>query len=71
MLKKKIPKKTIAKKKVSKKIEEKELIFKTKPEWVKDALVNKTQYQKNILSTAAQRSIKNSKWTKKLRYKKR
>ena len=54
-VKKKIPKKTIAKKKVSKKIEEKELIFKTKPEWVKAALVNKTQYQKKYSS-----SIKNN-----------
>ena len=34
------------KKKVSKKIEEKELIIKTKPEWVKSALVNKAKYQK-------------------------
>ena len=34
------------KKKVLKKIEEKELIIKTKPEWVKSALVNKAKYQK-------------------------
>ena len=33
-------------KKVLKKIEEKELIIKTKPEWVKSALVNKAKYQK-------------------------
>ena len=32
--------------KVLKKIEEKELIIKTKPEWVKSALVNKAKYQK-------------------------
>ena len=37
-------------KKVLKKIEEKELIIKTKPEWVKSALVNKTKYQKNTLT---------------------
>ena len=30
-------------------IEDKELIFKTRPEWVKNALVNKARYQKNIL----------------------
>ena len=29
-----------------KKIEDKELIFKTKPEWIKGALVNKAKYQK-------------------------
>ena len=34
------------KKKVLKKIGEKELIFKTKPEWIKNALVNKAKYQK-------------------------
>ena len=33
-------------KKVLKKIEEKELIIKTKPEWVKSALVNKAKYKK-------------------------
>ena len=51
--KKKTSKKTKAKKKVKpfkkkvlKKIEEKELIIKTKPEWVKSALVNKAKYQK-------------------------
>ena len=43
------------KKKVSKKIEEKELIFKTKPEWVKSALVNKSKYQKKYSD-----SIKNN-----------
>ena len=49
----KIPKKTKAKKKIKpikkkvlKKIEEKELIIKTKPEWIKSALVNKAKYQK-------------------------
>ncbi|MDB9728310.1 hypothetical protein OAA68_00465 [Candidatus Pelagibacter ubique] len=52
-VKKKTSKKTKAKKKVKpfekkvlKKIEEKELIIKTKPEWVKSALVNKAKYQK-------------------------
>ena len=34
---------------------DKELIFKTKPEWVKAALVNKTQYQKKYTE-----SIKNN-----------
>ena len=34
------------KKKVLKEIEDKELIIKTKPEWVKSALVNKAKYQK-------------------------
>ena len=36
------------KKRVLKKIDEKELIIKTKPEWVKSALINKAKYQKNI-----------------------
>ena len=52
-VKKKIPKRTKVKKKIKpirkkvlKKIEEKELIIKTKPEWVKSALVNKAKYQK-------------------------
>jgi len=52
-VKKKAPKKTKVKKKIKpikkkvlKKIEEKELIIKTKPEWVKSALINKTKYQK-------------------------
>ena len=52
-VKKKTPKKTKVKKKIKpikkkvlKKIEEKELIIKTKPEWVKSALVNKAKYQK-------------------------
>jgi len=59
---KKVSKKTKAKKKVKpfkkkvlKKIEEKELIIKTKPEWVKSALVNKTKYQKKYSD-----SIKNN-----------
>ena len=46
---KKVSKKTKVKKKIKpikKKIEEKELILKTKPEWVKGALVNKSKYQK-------------------------
>ena len=43
------------KKKVSTKIEDKELIFKTKPEWVKSALVNKAKYQKKYSD-----SIKNN-----------
>ena len=42
----KVKKKIKPKKKVLKKIEEKELIIKTKPEWVKSALVNKAKYQK-------------------------
>ena len=61
-VKKKIPKKSIAKKKVNqvkkgvlKNIEEKELILKTKPEWIKGALVNKTKYQKKYSD-----SIKNN-----------
>ena len=48
-VKKKIPKRTKFKKKIKpnrKKIEEKELVIKTKPEWVKSALVNKAKYQK-------------------------
>ena len=59
---KKVSKKTKAKKKVKpfkkkvlKKIEEKELIIKTKSEWVKSALVNKTKYQKKYSD-----SIKNN-----------
>ena len=31
---------------MKKQIEDKELIIKTKPEWVKNALVNKAKYQK-------------------------
>ena len=61
-VKKKVPKKTKVKKKIKpikrkiiKKIEEKELIFKTKPEWVKSALVNKARYQKKYSD-----SIKNN-----------
>jgi len=63
--KKKVSKKIKPKKKVSKKIrpkkkkfnnvEEKELLFKTKPEWVKSALVNKAKYQKKYYD-----SIKNN-----------
>ena len=43
-----MPKKKIKpiRKKVLKKFEEKELIIKTKPEWVKNALANKAKYQK-------------------------
>ena len=51
-----VPKKTKVKKKIKpirkkvlKKIEEKELIIKTKPEWVKSALVNKKKIPKKIL----------------------
>ena len=58
--KRKVSKKT--KRKVSKKTTkvrtnstEKELIFKTKPEWIKNALVNKTKYQKKYSD-----SIKNN-----------
>ena len=57
-VKKKTPKKNEVKKKIKpirKKIEEKELIIKTKPEWVKSALVNKTKYQKKYSD-----SIKNN-----------
>ena len=43
------------KKKTLKKIEEKELIIKTKPEWIKSALVNKVKYQ-----TKYSNSIKNN-----------
>ena len=43
------------KKKVSKKIEDKELVFKTRPEWIKSALINKTKYQKKYSD-----SIKNN-----------
>ena len=53
-----MPKKTKVKKKVSRKVkpkvknsEEKELIFKTKPEWVKSALINKKRYQKKYLDS--------------------
>ena len=59
---KKVSKKTKVKKKIKpikkkflKKIEEKELILKTKPEWVKSALVNKSKYQKKYSD-----SIKNN-----------
>jgi len=43
------------KKKVLKRIEEQELILKTKPEWVKSALINKAKYQKKYSD-----SIKNN-----------
>jgi len=50
-VKKKVTRKV--KKKVTRKVKpkvkndiKKELIFKTKPEWVKSALINKTKYQK-------------------------
>jgi len=56
-VKKKNPKKSKVKKKIKptkkkviKKIEDKELVFKTKPEWVKSALANKATYKKNILT---------------------
>jgi len=42
-------------KKSYKKIEDKELVFKTKPEWVKSALANKATYQKKYSD-----SIKNN-----------
>ena len=56
-VKKKVSKKTKSKvkKKVSKNNIEKEVIFKTKPEWVKSALVNKSKYQKKYSD-----SIKNN-----------
>ena len=52
-----MPKKKIKpiREKVLKKIKEKELIIKTKPEWVKSALVNKSKYQKKYSD-----SIKNN-----------
>ena len=51
-VKKKVLKKTVSKvkKKISNKIIDREPIIKTKPEWVKNALVNKLKYQKNILT---------------------
>ena len=52
-VKKKVFKKFIIKKKIKlspkkvlKTINEKELILKTRPEWVKSSLINKAQYQK-------------------------
>ena len=61
-IKSKIPKKTISnkivkplRKKVLKKIEEKGLIIKTRPEWIKSSLANKAQYQKKYSD-----SIKNN-----------
>ena len=60
---KKKNKKSKVRKKVSKKTKtkvkigiEKELIFKTKPEWKKSALVNKTKYQKNIQNEASEKA---------------
>jgi len=57
--KKKSSVKSKIKKKVSKKKvkiqKEKELVFKTRPEWVKSALINKTKYQKKYSD-----SIKNN-----------
>jgi len=53
---KSLRKKNKSKKKVSKKIKKdtssstSELIFKTKPEWIKSSLANKAQYQKNIMT---------------------
>ena len=56
-VKKKFPKKVKPKveKKIPKKIINQELIIKTKPEWVKNALVNKGKYQKKYSD-----SIKNN-----------
>ena len=61
-VKKKVSKKVSAKKilkpfkkKVTKKIVKKELILKTRPEWIKSALANKTQYKKKYSN-----SIKNN-----------
>ena len=48
-------KKIKVKKKVSKNDLEKELIFKTRPEWIKSALANKSKYQKKYSE-----SIKNN-----------
>ena len=52
-VKKRVSKKI--KNKISKNAVEKELIFKTRPEWTKSALVNKTKYQKKYSD-----SIKNN-----------
>ena len=52
---KKITKKTKAKKKKTKKLSTPELVIKTKREWVKNALVNKSKYQKKYSD-----SIKNN-----------
>ena len=59
---KKVPKKAkvkkeikLVRKKILKKIEEKKVIFKTKPEWVKNALVNRAKYRKKYSD-----SIKNN-----------
>ena len=52
-VKKKIIKKII--KQVIKQVEDKDLIIKTKPEWVKSALINKSKYQKKYSE-----SIKNN-----------
>ena len=56
-IKKKISKKikTNFKKQTSIDVEHKELVFKTKPEWLKSALVNKTKYQRKYSD-----SIKNN-----------
>ena len=57
-IKKKVSKKPITKKKIksfNKKVEEKELIIKTKPEWIKGALASKAKYQKKYSD-----SIKNN-----------
>ena len=56
-VKKKVLKKTksAVKKIFSNKTEDRELILKTKPEWVKSALINKTKYQKKYSD-----SIKNN-----------
>ena len=53
--KKSSTKKIKVKKKVSKNDLEKELIFKTRPEWIKSALANKSKYQKKYSE-----SIKNN-----------
>ena len=52
VLKKAVPK---VKKKISNKITDQEVIIKTKPEWVKSALINKAKYQKKYSD-----SIKNN-----------
>ena len=54
-VRKKVSKKPDIKIKFSKKIEEKELIIKTKPEWVKSSLISKLKYQKKYSD-----SIKNN-----------
>ena len=43
-----MPKKKKSKKKISKLPVEKEIIYKTKKDWIKQSTLNKSQYEKNI-----------------------